>query len=226
MTRSAFRRPLAGPLLAAVFAVSSAVAHAQESRPATPPAATLTVPATPNPTCPIMGKPSSLKLFVDTAHGRVYTCCAPCNPKIKRTPDDLYRAAYPKVEKVGNTVCPVTGRPVPADAPTIVLQGREIALCCKDCVAAARDDAQRTLARALDPQLVDIGNDVDPTNGKPVGNFVAVVSGKLIRFASTDAIEEARKDPAAALAKAEASAAAAAATRPSADAAPASRRAG
>ena len=56
------------------------VAFAQDSRPVektvTP---EVTVPTWVNANCPIMAKPASAALFVDTTFGRIYVCCAGCN---------------------------------------------------------------------------------------------------------------------------------------------------
>jgi hypothetical protein len=196
------------PSLFAALLLTAAVA-AQESRPIGPPPAgpAVSVPSFPNATCPIMGKPASLKLFVDTEFGRVYTCCAPCNRKIRADPAGTYRLSYPKTEKLGNKTCPVSGKPVGASTATVLLQGREIALCSADCVRAAREDAQAVLALASDPTLVDLRNTHDPANGKPVvRNLVVVIGGCLVRLAAAESMEDVRKDPRVALERAKASA--------------------
>ena len=70
--------------VAAVLVLAcGSVSHAQESRPAN---LVVSVPTFQNVNCPIMGKPSSTSLFVDTPMGRIYTCCPPCNAKIRRDP--------------------------------------------------------------------------------------------------------------------------------------------
>jgi hypothetical protein len=189
-------------------------AAAQDSRPSFPAPTDLpvAVPIYANPTCPIMGKPTSGRIYVDTTFGRIYTCCAPCNKKIREQPEVAHKAAYPKIEKAGNTKCPVSGEDVPKDAPTVILQGREIALARAEHAEAARADAQRTLALALDPKLVDVKNPTDPTNGKPVvPNAVVVIDGKLVRLSSPSSVDDVKKDPSVALKRAEESAATAAA---------------
>jgi hypothetical protein len=203
-------RPIARLLFSAAVALAAAVPMpAQESRPLAPAprGPEVVVPAYPNATCPIMGKPASLKLFVDTAEfGRVYTCCAPCNKKIRADQAGTYKLSYPKTEKAGNTVCPVTAKPIGESSVTVVLQGREIALCCKDCIAPARADAQATLALAMNPKLIDLKNTLDPANGKPVAkNLVVMISGYLVRLSVAESIEDVKKDPALALERAKAS---------------------
>ncbi len=193
---------------------------AQDSRPLVPAprGPEVLVPTYPNATCPIMGKPASLKLFVDTADfGRIYTCCAPCNRKIRADQAGTYKLSYPKTEKAGNTTCPVSGKPIGESKVTVLLQGREVALCCKDCIAPARADAQATLALAMNPKLIDLKNTLDPANGKPVAkNLVVVISGHLVRLSVAESIEDVKKDPAAALERAKASVGGAA-SRPAAD---------
>jgi hypothetical protein len=170
--------------VAAVFVLAcGALSHAQETRPACP---TVSVPTFANVNCPIMGRPSSTSLFVDTPKGRIYTCCAPCNAKIRRDPDTAYRAAYPKLTKLENKACPITGKAIPADAPTLVLQGYEFSVCCKDCLQPARDNSQIVLTKLLYPQVRDVGNTVCPLTGKPVEKNAFVVIGEdLVHLSST-----------------------------------------
>jgi hypothetical protein len=200
------------------LAFFAAALSAQDSRPTAPKAApAVAKPAFANPSCPIMGRETSAALYVDTDYGRIYTCCLPCNKKIRAAPETAYKAAYPKTEKAANAVCPVSGEKIGADPATIVLQGREISLSSKDHVKAARENAQITLAKATDPALKDVGNTIDPTNGKPVvANAFVIVGEHLIRLSSSAAAEEVRKNPAAALAKAKASAAEKPASKPAA----------
>lgn len=188
----------------AFFAVSTLFgsALAQESRP------TVEVPSYPNSTCPVMGKPVSLKLYVDTAYGRIYMCCAGCTKRIKADPEAAYKAAYPKVEKAANTNCPITGEAIKKGSPTVLLQGKEIALCCEDCIEKAKGEAQATLAKALNGKLKDVGNSICPVTDKEVQtNVIALVGESLVRLSSSDCVERLKEDPARYLAKAKESAA-------------------
>ena len=68
----------------------------QDAPPPPPPAALeVTVPQFPNPTCPIMGKPISDKLWTDTDKGRIYICCKACIKKIVAAPDKAYQTLRP-----------------------------------------------------------------------------------------------------------------------------------
>ena len=185
---------------------------ALETRAGDPPgdgAPAVTVPTFANATCPIMGKRASLKLFVDTPKGRIYMCCVKCAKEIRNDPDRAHAAAYPRIRKAENAVCPVTAEKVPEkDAPTVVLQGHEIPLCCGDCVEEARKHSQVTLVKATNARVRDVGNATCPITGKPVeANAFALVGDDLVRLSSAECVEAVAKDPAAALKKARESAA-------------------
>ena len=70
------------------------------------------VPRIANSTCPIMGKPASKLIHVDTRLGRIYVCCAPCIKKVRRDVERTYTAAYPTTKNAGNKVCPITKRKI------------------------------------------------------------------------------------------------------------------
>ncbi|MGA2081709.1 MAG: hypothetical protein ABSH53_14030 [Holophaga sp.] len=42
-------------------------------------------------------------------------------------------AAAPAPKPATNTVCPVTGAPVDAKCPAVVVHGQQYRLCCMDC---------------------------------------------------------------------------------------------
>lgn len=188
-------------LILFVLTIVPAVA-AQESKPTTPSATTVTVPTFANTTCPIMGKPSSTKLFADTPHGRIYICCKACVKKIDADPESAYKAAYPTAKKVGNKVCPVTGEPVDPKS-TVTIQGYEIGLCCSECAKGVLDNAQVYLAKLTNPKVVDVDNATCPITGKPVANNAFVLIGdNLVHLSSPDCVETVTKDPKKALDKA------------------------
>lgn len=176
-------------------------AGAGAAKPAEPLA--VTVPVVMNPNCPIMGKPSSALLFTDTEKGRIYLCCAPCARKVRKDPDRAYDAAFPTSRKAGNTVCPVTGRKIDERSPSVLLQGVEIAVATEDAKKLAPSMAQVVLAKALDPAVRDVGNVSCPITGKPVAaNAYCLVGKDLVRLSGAECVDEVRKDPARALAKA------------------------
>lgn len=182
---------------------------AQES-PAAKPAETapqsprVEVPVFPNATCPIMGKKVSMPLSVDTELGRIWVCCKPCYKKVLRDVAAAHKTAYPTVEAHANTTCPVSGEPIGEHAVEVTLQGHRFRVCCIACTADAQKQSQRTLARVLQPKLVDVGNTTCPVTGQPVAdNVVVTIGDHLVRLATPLVIDDVQKDPAGVLAKAQ-----------------------
>ncbi len=203
--------PLRLAVLATVFLFPCAGAVASDP-PATPPAPSKPAPSTPAPsfanvTCPIMGKPASHALFVETAYGRIYACCAPCYPRIRKDLEHAYRAAYPVARTADNTRCPITAKPVPEDAPTVELQGVVIRLCCSSCTEPARAEPLVVLVKATNPRARDVGNTICPVTGRPVRpNLFCLVGDDIVRVESPECVALVEADPQAALAKAKESA--------------------
>ncbi len=161
------------------------------------------MPIAPNASCPIMGKKVSLPLFVDTELGRIWVCCKPCFKKVLADVPKAHQTAYPVVTEVKNTTCPVSGEPIGKDAVVVTLQANRFSVCCSGCVDVAKKDAQVVLAKLEEPKLVELGNDVCPVRGTPTApNAFVVVDGHVVRLADAKAVDEVKKDPAAALAKA------------------------
>ena len=166
----------------------------------------VSVPTFPNASCPVMGKPISQKLFVDTDFGRVYVCCKGCNKKVAADPAAAAKSAYPKVVKVGNKHSPVSGKAIDPAAKTpvtITLQGREIALASADELAAAKAAPQLVLAKSADEKLVDVGNALCPLTGEAVDpNDFVVIDGRLVHLAASASLDDVKKDPKSVLEKA------------------------
>lgn len=161
------------------------------------------VPAFPNVSCPIMGKPISQKLFVDTPKGRIWVCCKACNQDVLADPGTAHAASFPKIETVENTLCPVSGEAIPKEAPRVVLQGFDFAVSKKEHVEKAIASSQIVLAKLRDPKLVDVGNRTCPISGEPVSaNAFAVVDGSIVRLAREKLVEDVKKEPSKTLAKA------------------------
>lgn len=198
-------KTLLHPLLLALgLSMSAATLAPRAASLEDPPLPRVRVPIYPNVACPIMGKPISTRLFVDTELGRFWVCCKGCDEDVLAHLEDAHRTAYPVVEKLQNRTCPVSGKPVPEqDAPRVVLQGFEFAVCCKGCVAKAREDSQVVLARLREPNLVDLGNRTCPVGGGPVDprTFV-VIDTTIVRLAHPRSVAAVEKDPDAVLAKA------------------------
>lgn len=189
-----------------LLALSLLLLQSPASTPSTAPE--VTVPSWPNPTCPVMGKPISTRLYTDTKYGRIYICCKTCVKDIQEDVETNYKASYPTTVKVDNTVCPVTGKALPklaeGEKPVLVLlQGREFRVSDAKAAALASEDAQATLAKVLDPKLIDVGNATCPVTGTAVAkNTLIVQDGRIVRLSSTKAIDDYKKDPAKFLAKA------------------------
>jgi hypothetical protein len=178
-------------------------APAQDPSPAAKPA--VEVPTFANATCPIMGKKVSMPLFVDTVLGRFYVCCKPCFKKILADVPAAHKTAYPVVETVKNTACPVSGEAIGEDAVEVTLQGYRFSVCCAGCVDDARKHSQVTLAKLTRTTSTDVGNATCPVTGNPVAaNAFALVGDALVHLATPKAADELAKDPAAVLAKAQA----------------------
>ncbi|MEY2783930.1 MAG: hypothetical protein RL277_134 [Planctomycetota bacterium] len=166
---------------------------------------TVIVPQWSNSTCPVMGKPISLRLFTDTKYGRIYICCKVCVKDIHDDLDVAYGSAYPAPAVIDNKLCPVTGRELPKDAPKVSLQGREFRVFDKAAAQKASEDAQVTLARLLEPNWQLIDNKTCPVSGEAVAaNTILVYKSKIVRLSTPKAVDEFRKDPDKLLAKAEA----------------------
>lgn len=163
------------------------------------------VPTFANATCPIMGKKVSMPLFVDTELGRFYLCCKPCNKKVLADVPTAHKTAYPVVQEVKNTTCPVSGEAIGEGTVAVTLQGYRFQVCCAGCVGAARTHSQVTLLKVTRPAVKDVGNATCPVSGSPtVANAFVVIGDSLVHLADAKLVDEVGKAPAPMLAKAEA----------------------
>ncbi len=150
-----------------------------------------------NPSCPIMGKPVSTRLFAETDKGRIYVCCKSCIKDILADVPAAYRTAYPAEKKIENKLCPVSGGEITKDSPTVVLQGFTFRVRRAEDVAAARENAQIVLAKLNDPALVDLDNRICPVTGDAVAkNTFVVIEGTIVHLSSAKLVDEIAKDPA------------------------------
>lgn len=195
---------LAAALLAAPYTLHVSFSIERADAPAAAARAeTVRVPVQPNATCPIMGKPTSLKLFTDTERGRIWVCCKGCIADIHDDVELAYRTAYPTTSHVQSTTCPVTGKPLREDSPFVELQGQRFRVLDSGAAKRAVEHSQVTLARLREPKLVDVGNGTCPVDGKPVqANAFAVIDGRIVHLSSPRHVEELGKDPQKALDKA------------------------
>ena len=182
--------------------VSAALGQDKPPAPVAQSSSPVGAPIYPNPSCPIMGKPVSTKLFAETEKGRIYICCKGCVKDILADVAVAYRTAYPTDKKVANKICPVTGGEITKDSPTVVLQGFEFFVRNKEAIRAAQENSQVVLAKLNDPKLVDLDNKICPVTGEAVvRNTFVVIDGTIVRLSSPKLFEEIAKDPAKALAK-------------------------
>jgi hypothetical protein len=183
--------------------ISPADGQEKGTAPPIPQDQAVTTPIFPNPSCPIMGKPVSTKLFAETEKGRIYICCKSCVKDILADVPTAYRTAYPTDKKAENKICPVTGGDITKESPTVVLQGFEFFVRAKEDVAKAREHAQIVLTKLHDPKLVDLENKTCPVTGEPTAkNTFVVIEGTIVRLSSPKLLEEVAKDPAKVLRKA------------------------
>lgn len=190
--------------IAAVFCLPLLISsHAQEPQPPSP---VVETPSYPNKSCPIMGKPTSARLFVDTAKGRFWVCCKSCYEEILADVEVAHQAAYPQVVTLMLKVCPVTDAPLPEQPHRVVVQGFDVPLCCKACEPDLLRDSQIHLALLANPKLVDLRNPRCPVTDEAVtANNFCTIDGVLVRLSSMRVLEEVKADAAKALAKARAS---------------------
>lgn len=193
-------------LVALPLLLAPAFAQEKQPAPSAPGAqkeAAVSVPIYPNPSCPIMGKPISTKLFTDTEKGRIYICCKSCVKDIQADVPTAYRTAYPTDKKIENKVCPVTGGEITKDSPSVALQGFSFFVRTAEDVAKARENSQVVLAKLNDPKLVDLDNKTCPVTGEAVArNTFVVIEGTIVRLSAAKLVDEISKDPAKVLKKA------------------------
>lgn len=163
------------------------------------------VPTFANATCPIMGKKVSMPLFVDTELGRFYLCCKPCIKKVQADVPTAHQTAYPVVQEVKNTTCPISGEAIGEGAATVTLQGFRFQVCCAGCVEAARTHSQVTLLKITSPQVKDVGNTTCPVSGAATAaNAFVRIGDSIVHLADPKLLDDVAKAPTAVLAKAEA----------------------
>jgi len=166
----------------------------------------VTVPISPNSTCPIMGKAISSKLFVDTEMGRIYMCCKSCTKKILSDVPKAHQTAYPVTKKLDLAACPITGKPIGKESPLVVIQGYVIPVCSEVCVKEVQENAQVVLAKATNPKVSDLGNMTCPISNEPIAkNAFCLIGDTLVHLSSPTCLTEVKKDPAGTLEKAKSS---------------------
>lgn len=99
--------------------------------------------------CPVSGDEFNHGEAFKTKIGDVvmFLCCEDCKGK------DVDKAHMAKI--TANMIsaqkkCPVMGKALPKDAPSIVVEGRQLFVCCKPCTKKIAADPKKYIAKADD----------------------------------------------------------------------------
>lgn len=102
--------------------------------------------------CPIsgealgeMGAPVKTKIGDQT----VFICCKACVGK-EASKDNMQKVTANLIAAQG--ICPVLGKPLPNDAASVVVNNRQIFVCCKMCIAKIKADPAKYIAK-VDEQI-------------------------------------------------------------------------
>ena len=101
-----------------------------------------------NPTCAIGGHPVKTEIYVEHEGQRAYFCCAKCVATAEKDPAAAVAAAYLAPTAVGNTTCPVSGKPASTEN-LVTWQGYTVAVCCGQCEKSYASDASGYTQKAM-----------------------------------------------------------------------------
>lgn len=101
-----------------------------------------------NSTCAISGHPIKTGNYVEHEGQRAYFCCSKCLATAEKDPAAAVVAAYPTLTAVGNTTCPISGRPVGAEN-LVTWQGKTVGVCCQGCEKNYASDASGYTRKAM-----------------------------------------------------------------------------
>lgn len=220
-----------GALLAGVLAATPAIgqdkpaaaaaAAAAPAKPADEAAIASQLPSYPLTTCAVCDQ--KLEKPVDRLYkGRlVRMCCADCFAALEKDPaKPLAKIDAAVIEQQGKryplATCPVSGKPVGADAYAFVVGTKMVRTCCDKCPASVEKDSAAALAKVdaawLEAGKKDYPLDTCPVSGEKLGSMGAPVDHlygtRLVRLCCKSCTKELNKEPAAVLAKIDAAAAA------------------
>ncbi len=113
-------------------------------------------------TCPVSGnKLASMGKPIELVHrGRlIKVCCAMCKDEVAKNLDRIFTridAAYIKAQRPGYplTSCPISGKPLGANAKEMLHGNRLVRLCCPMCIKAFEKNPAAIMAK-LDKALMD-----------------------------------------------------------------------
>ncbi len=92
-----------------------------------------------------MGGPVKAK----SADGTVFLCCKSC---VGKSPKPAAVAQIRQNLVAAQGICPIMKKPLPADAASVVVEGRKVFVCCKPCTEKVKADPAKALA-VVDAQL-------------------------------------------------------------------------
>jgi YHS domain-containing protein len=113
--------------------------------------------------CPISGRPVNNEVKVALANAEVGFCCKNCLAKYEAADDDgKVQVVFADLEKgfTRQTTCPVSGKPIKADA-SVEHEGKKVYFCCPGCPDAFKADPAKYMAKL--PQFAK-------TNGQATTN--------------------------------------------------------
>jgi YHS domain-containing protein len=99
--------------------------------------------------CPISGRPVNKEVKVALGHTEVGFCCKNCLAKYEEADDDgKLEVAFANLEKgyTKQTKCPVSGKPIKADA-VLEHEGKNVYFCCPGCPDAFKADPAKYMAK-------------------------------------------------------------------------------
>jgi YHS domain-containing protein len=185
-----------------VFALGAATAQDHDKKPATRPAeeskSRVEVPFYGNAKCPVSGKDVNVAKSKVVAGQVVYFCCDKCVKSAGDNDKALVEKAYPadKVVDLKNDVCPVMGDRNGDSKDFAIIMGRKVHMCCDDCPEEAAKAPVATLAVAMNPKLVDVGNRKCPISEHDISKTdVVIYDGKVVRLCCGDCVEAFKKEP-------------------------------
>lgn len=163
------------------------------------------VPVFHNTKCPMSGRDINPEAFVEKDGERVYFCCNNCAGKSKADPGKWIAAAYEKVEKIENEVCPLSGHEIdPEKAKLVSYQGHQVQLCCGMCEKGFKENPKLVVAKAMYPKAKDVENAKCPGSGQKVTpGKIAIFENQIVHFCCDNCIATFQKSPKKLMAKVE-----------------------
>jgi len=144
--------------------------------------------------CPVMGKPIDKEVYADYEGQRVYFCCKKCAAKFQDFPDRYLFAMYQKgvaPENIQKT-CPISGKELGADSPSVQVLNKTIRVCCPKCQAKVKADP----VKYLDILEGRKAQSECPATWEPVdGETSAVIQGQKVQFCCAGCDKKMKSDP-------------------------------